>query len=275
MRLYFAGMESRETILDRCHPPIDVLVSFADLRRPPDRSKCRSVFLDSGAFSAWSVGRTIALADYIRHVRERRADYDAVAGLDVIGDWQASKRNFLAMRDAGLEIVPCYHIGEPTAYWEWMLSEWPYVAIGGMVPYLKSVKGFPNRDALWTEVNRLHRIARPTGVKLHGFGCTVYRFMADLDWHSVDSTTWMIYVRYKKILTFEGDTWSRPMVGENGVCLSKTSNRFHPRAVGRALQQAGIDRSPADMLLNGTEDDFSVLNIEVMRKSLAWKGVYL
>jgi hypothetical protein len=178
---------------------VDVLTSYIEKWVPPSDVVGKK-FLDSGAFSAWNSGKEIVLSEYIDYCHNN-GEWDIVAGLDVIGCWQQSKKNYIDMRDDGIDILPTFHIGEPWDYYQWMLSEWSYVALGGMVPYL-SIKNAAHKPALIRWLIKCHKLADMAGVRLHGFGCTTWNLVKMFDWGSVDSTSWSVGQRFGRVLKY-------------------------------------------------------------------------
>lgn len=201
MILFLSGIASAKYLLAPGLFPrkLDVLVSYVD-RWFPDREAVGQVFLDSGAFSVFLGTATIPLADYIAYCHTHRAQYDYAAALDVIGDWQQSKQNYLDMTADGLDVIPTYHIGEPMEFLGWLLERYSLVGIGGMVPYIHRNA----RHVYWKQITRhlghIHKMAREAGVKLHGFGVTGWDLMSGYPWFSVDSTSWVAGRRFGRAI---------------------------------------------------------------------------
>jgi len=110
--------------------PFGVMVSYV-YWHPKDQDRMewarengRPTFLDSGAFSALTLGVEIDVAEYIRFAKERAHLFDHVASLDVIFDAQGSADNHQRMLDAGFtNAVPCFHTAEPFEYLDAMQHE--------------------------------------------------------------------------------------------------------------------------------------------------------
>jgi hypothetical protein len=95
------------------------------------------LFLDSGAYTAWTKGQTIDVRDYIKFVREAEPWIAIYANLDVIpggsdrvrttADAEASAaqsvRNLQIMKDAGLKPLPVFHQGEHFRWLDRMLVD--------------------------------------------------------------------------------------------------------------------------------------------------------
>lgn len=154
------------------------------------------VFLDSGAFSAMTLGKEINIDDYIGFCKKYQSCFDVIASLDVIMDWKKTEINHKKMLDAGINSIPCFHVGEPFSFLESLCSYNDYIAIGvaGNQKRIKEIMRF---------LVMCHKIA--AGKKLHGFGMTSSLVMSSFDWYSVDSSSWINGRRFaKKIEMFGG-----------------------------------------------------------------------
>lgn len=168
-----------------------MLLSFAYAHAMKDRDlehvRRHDLIFDSGAFTAFTLGREINHADYLAFLREHAAMTRFAFSLDVIGDGDASWANFQRERDQlgdTVRIVPTYHLGSPWSMLERLCLATDYVAIGGAVPHYR------NQRMIMRHAIRAHRIAADHGVRLHGLGVTGYDVVTKLPWASVDSSSW-------------------------------------------------------------------------------------
>jgi len=155
------------------------------------------LFLDSGAFSAWSKGVEIDIYEYINFIKENEKYIDVYANLDAIGDPKATLKNQKIMEKAGLNPLPCFHYGEPIKYLKHYLKKYDYIALGGMVP-ISTKDLLPWLTDLFT--NHLCDKKGNPLVKIHGFGMTSLKLMLKFPWYSVDSTSWVVTGRMGGIL---------------------------------------------------------------------------
>lgn len=158
------------------------------------RNAGAKVFLDSGAFSAFSIGAEIDLPAYCNYIHRnkdiiRHDDGIMLASvLDGIGDPLQTYRNQLAMEQLGVRPLPCFHYGEDERYLEWYIQHYPYITIGGMV-------GKPAKqleiwlDRIWSRY-LLDASGNPR-LKVHAFGITSIPIMKRYPWYSVDSSSWV------------------------------------------------------------------------------------
>lgn len=152
-----------------------------------------SLFLDSGAFSAWSRGATIDIQEYISFIKEHKKRLKAYAVLDVIGDAEATWQNQLIMEKAGLMPVPCFHFGEPFKYLQRYVDKYKYIAIGGLARMgTRKTEMFGFLDKCFSLICDKDGMPK---VKTHGFAVTGMYAMKRYPWYSVDSTSWIVQAR--------------------------------------------------------------------------------
>lgn len=148
------------------------------------------VFVDSGAFSAFSLGHEIDIKEYAQFLRDNRDIVEMASVLDAIGDPVGTFENQKRLEDMDLpvDILPCFHFGEPWELAEYYVTHYPYITIGGMVP-ISNDKLELWLDELWDRV--LTDENGQARCKVHGFGLTSGLLMAKYPWYSVDSSTWV------------------------------------------------------------------------------------
>jgi hypothetical protein len=155
------------------------------------------LFIDSGAFSAHSVGAAIDINKYCNFLKTHQGKYSVAAALDSIGNAELSFNNFLYMRARGCQnIIPTFHVGEPWEYLEKMITESPYVALGGMVPYSLRYQ------ILIPWLIKCFKLAKNKSV-FHGFGLTSMILLKMFPFFSVDSTSWASSARFNTLMVFD------------------------------------------------------------------------
>lgn len=195
MKFYFAGAESNTADL-LSNGVTRILTSYYSASEEkiirlagafPD------VFLDSGAFSAYTAGRKINIDDLITFIKKHRIG--TYAGLDVIGDAGATKTNIEYMRNNGLKhVIPTFHYGEDQTYLKSYCENFEYVAIGGLVP-IRLKKRILQRFL----DNCFHTISKHPDVKIHGFGVGSKWIVGRYPFYSVDSTTWNVGAKFADV----------------------------------------------------------------------------
>jgi hypothetical protein len=161
--------------------------------------------LDSGAYSAWKRRKQVDLGEYIRFI-ERNAPWlsqyvvlDIIPGapgrkrsVDEVNDAaEASYKNLLVMRRAGLNPMPVFHWGEDLRWLERYIDDGhDYIGVSA-----------PKNGPIEQQLDWLDRVyARVGNVRTHGFGITNPALLLKYPFASVDSTTWALSPGYGRIL---------------------------------------------------------------------------
>jgi hypothetical protein len=189
MKLYFAGATSGDLQILKNMGVKRFLISYYYMNeRVWEQYKdMEDLFLDSGAFSAFTKKRVIDLDKYIEFIKEK--DIKTYAGLDVIRDAEASKKNIDYMLTHDLDPIPTFHKGSKFDFlYEILNQDFNYIALGGMAGVDTSV----DQNKMW--LDRVWRVIlkEKPDLKVHGFACTSFDVMKAYPWYSVDSTTWNV-----------------------------------------------------------------------------------
>jgi hypothetical protein len=199
-----------------------------------DQHPGMKLFVDSGAFSAYTKGKEIDLDDYIAYLNEYGRYFDVMVQVDyipgksnVVQDRQVyldaprvSWENFLHMRerlDKSLwdRFIPVFHEGEDFSWLENMLrykdADGRPLQYIGISPHTETTTD--RRLVFCKEVfQRIKRI-NPE-VKTHGFGMTALNILQYIDFTSVDSTTWLKGAIYGTVLIPRHNKLAAMNVGE-------------------------------------------------------------
>lgn len=168
------------------------------------RNNHAKVFVDSGAFSAYTLGVDIDLPTYCDYIRRnldiiRVEDGSVMASvLDGIGDPLKTYRNQLAMEALGVRPLPCFHAGEDERYLEWYIQNYEYITLGGMVG--SSTKQL----CIWLDRIWDRYLTDGSGnprIKVHGFGITAIQIMERYPWYSCDSSSWIQTAAFGGVIT--------------------------------------------------------------------------
>ena len=176
------------------------------------------LFIDSGAFSAFTQGVSINLDEYISFIKQYKDIITVYANLDVIGDAEGTLANQKRMEKAGLSPLPCFHYGEQIEFLKYYLGKYKYIALGGMVPISTKDLG------TWLDNLFANYICDKDGmprVKVHGFGLTSLKLMLRYPWYSVDSTSWVVTGRMGAI--YVPKPWAKSLDEVWKVSLSNRS----------------------------------------------------
>lgn len=164
------------------------------------------VFLDSGAFSAYTLGIALDVPVYCDYIKRNldiiRVDDGALMAsvLDGIGDPLQTYRNQLWMESLGVRPLPCFHANEDERYLDHYVRNYEYITLGGMVG--------ASTQQLITWLDRIwdRHIVDGSGhprCKVHGFGITAVPIMERYPWWSCDSSSWIQSTSFGTIVTPE------------------------------------------------------------------------
>lgn len=154
------------------------------------------VFVDSGGFSAYTQGAEINIKEYADWIKRYKDLITVYANLDDIKSAEKTLKNQKLLEDMGLNPIPVFHTNEDWNYLENYIDNYSYIALGGMVPYLK----FTKKIMPW--IIEAFKIAKDEAV-YHAFGATSWIVMNSFPWYSVDSSSWGAGFRYGRVPLFD------------------------------------------------------------------------
>ena len=211
--------------------------SFVDHMRANEAK----IFLDSGAFSAHTLGVELKVEDYVDYIKRngdiiRIEDGNVMASvLDGIGDAKKTYENQLAMEAMGVRPLPCFHSGEDERYLEWYVKNYDYITLGGMVG-ASTGQLMVWLDRIWDRY--LTDGSGNPRIKVHGFGITAVPLMERYPWYSCDSSSWIQSAAFGSIIM--------PGVSKKNIALpmnvsEKSPSRHDAGQHATTLSPAEID----------------------------------
>lgn len=218
MELYLAGIGSERDNLVKQVFDCNGLYSYEYDKKMWSKLKIGGkIFVDSGAFSAWTRGITINIDEYIRWLNQRSDSIYLCGQVDVIPNSKADVKeaaektweNYLYMRsrlNKPESLLYTFHVGEPVSFLERALSykdvndrPIPYIALGGMVGKSPATR----RNFLTMAFNAIKKSSNPA-VKVHTFGMTDKQLLEEFLITSTDSTAWVIVAAMGGVMTDNG-----------------------------------------------------------------------
>jgi len=169
--------------------PASVLVSYAypnwiDKLLVEFKFAGRKLFLDSGAFTAYTQGKEISLDKYISWIQEgphRDRRWDVVTALDVIGDPKASYENSKEMQRQGIDPLPVFHCGEDWSLLHKYCDEFEVVG-------LAATSGRTFKEKKWF-ISKCFQECWPH--KFHSFGWASEDLLRQYPFYSADSSAYL------------------------------------------------------------------------------------
>jgi hypothetical protein len=210
---YYNGKSSEYTIGPEDYPWVLESYHYIGNQRFVDLIRAdapRKIFLDSGAFSAFSKGANIVIDEYADFINRNQDIVAFSANLDDLArDKEQAAKNSAAnlktlesLVPKGMYVVPVFHCRENTKWLKALVDKYEFIALGGMVPESSAFLRVW-LDELWGDL-----LTKPNGeprLKVHGFGLTAFDLMMRYPWFSVDSTSWVLTGRFGSIMTLADD----------------------------------------------------------------------
>lgn len=206
MKIFLAGMSSRDYILDYLREPIPyVLESYWYMNdaviNAYQKGKFGELLLDSGAFTLLQkkdVPRDI-IEDFVHRyaffVDDNDIDLFFEMDIDgVVGYKEVLRYRKLIEEITKKNVIPAWHKSRGTDEFIKMCKDYEYVAIGGIVAR-KEIKP-KEYDYLHWFIEKAHKY----GCKIHGLGFTPIKRLKEFCFDSVDSASWSAGSFGKQIL---------------------------------------------------------------------------
>lgn len=198
--LYFAGQSPCALEFARrwdwVARPLAILVSFAYLQ-PFEQGiayygKAREMILDSGAYTAYTTGKTVDIDKLIAEANKPR--WVEAVGLDVIGEWEGSRRNMEYMLPRCPKAMPVFHIGDPWDLFDYYLANWSKVGL--------SCRFGEDRKTSIRFYDQC--FARGWPKKFHSFGWIDDQMLLSMPFHSADAATFVLQPGRFRVYPFRG-----------------------------------------------------------------------
>jgi len=194
-----------------------ILISYAFADRVQDkktglgwiRDKFDTIFVDSGAHTALTQGKEVDFNKYCDFLRKEKENYDVAAQLDIIGDRERTRDNYIRHTTERTDwVIPILSGNWPIAL---QLMEkhlvTSYLGLGGSQYWKKFLKNS------WNVVRSM-----PNKYKYHGFAKGNFDAFRGGWLYSIDSSSWSFGARGREVAA-----------------------RIHRRNVGATLGKKGIN----------------------------------
>lgn len=252
MKMYFTSISDEKHLgflLDnKC---CNILISFLEknkiLKLIEKHNPEINIFIDSGAFSAFTRDLKVDIDEYIKFINLVHSDVKLYAALDVIPTHsnpesvaKCSKEswdNYLYMRERvedKYKLIPTFHYGEDYEYLKDILNysdeygKVEYLALGGLARRSSS-----ERETFIETCYRIIKECERTDIKIHLFGVTDMDVCRKYGGTSTDSTSWVRAAAFGEICT------------EYGRLIVSDTRALHPRHISNnspVVQQDIVDK---------------------------------
>ena len=205
---------------------------------------------DSGAYSALTQNKPINIDDFAAWGLRWRDNLAWIASLDVIGDKEASFKNYKTLRGKGLDVIPTIHYGcDPAEMDRYAADGVDFMGLGGMVVR----KSEAQRLLRWTlSVFRYARDNHPQ-MRFHGWGITHSQLLLTLPWYSVDSSGFSSSYRFARLSLFDSRIGKNIGIELDGKEIFKHSDLL--------FREYGVDPEAVKVSTPATRRDLVRLSI--------------
>ena len=208
MNIHLAGHSADREMEQKVKPESqNHLATFAD-KKEVDNTEYSvidlrpRVIIDSGAFTAWTSGKSIDPRDYAKWALDFKERWEHkmqalyFMNLDVIGDQDASWVNQSILEGLGLKPIPIITFGAEKRHLIRALDNYDYIALGGLVPYTREKPKLQKwLDFCFAIIMQKYKA---TGVmpKIHLLGVTTDWVLKRYPCFSSDSSSWVSCLRF-------------------------------------------------------------------------------
>lgn len=165
--------------------------------------------IDSGAYSAWSLGRNVDIKAYTEFLQQNSNEVSHAVNLDVIIPKDPEKaaaagwENLCYMRDAGINAMPVFHARESLKWLDKMLDTTDYIGLSG-TSLVSPLEARIFNELCWHYCTDMK--GRPIA-KFHSFGDTSAATLLNEPFYSADSATWMIQAGMAARIKLQGKSY--------------------------------------------------------------------
>jgi hypothetical protein len=171
--------------------------------------KYKNFLLDSGAFTYLNNANDnkINWDDYIdkyaNFINKHDIKYFFELDIDnIVGLKEVERLRHKLEKKTKKKSIPVWHKNRGLDYWKKMVSEYKYVAIGGIV-----TNEIKRKEYIF--FNSLIKIAENNNCNVHGLGFTNLKGLKKYKFYSVDSTSWLSGNRFGAVYWFNGITMKK------------------------------------------------------------------
>lgn len=200
MKVYLAGLTTLDkTLINKSKYKLE---SFYYIKENMYDFIDDNFLLDSGAFTFLNSKKNNNIDwdkyidKYIEFIKFKNVkfffelDIDNVVGLDKV-----KKITQKIESKTGKQCIPVWHKSRGLEYWKYLISEYKYISIGGIVSKEIKRKEF-------NYLPKLINMAKEKNVKTHGLGFTWVDYLHHIKFDTVDSTYWTFGNRFGFLFQF-------------------------------------------------------------------------
>ena len=156
------------------------------------------ILLDSGAYSAHAKNKEININEYMEYIESNQEYIARYISLDVIGNSDLTRKNYLTMWECGFDPIPVVHYGDAVCDVDF------YKPFGVSTIALGNTVCIKDKSVVANWCADMHR--RYPDMKLHLLGSSSKKILESNALASCDSSTWYMMAVNGKPKTITGRT---------------------------------------------------------------------
>lgn len=203
MKVCLAGTSSSNYLLEDIKKSKYLLESYYSIKdwQVPLIKSSDLFILDSGAFTFMNTGTKVNFNDflsrYIEFINKYDVKYFFELDIDsIVGLSKVENMRYRLERETRKKCIPVFHKSRGKDYYQQMIKEYEYVAIGGIA--IKNIKRNEYKYFKWF-IEEAHK----QNCKVHGLGMTSIKELYKYKFDSVDSTSWLSGGRFGSIYQYQ------------------------------------------------------------------------
>lgn len=180
----------------------NALVAFPEMknRKQINIPKNVNIFLDSWGFSIRNRGLNLSIDDYVEYVKKFGKYYEIIANMDTNDTKETLHNQRRLEKETWHKILPVYHRSELKSWDKDLLKyycqNYDFVALGWVawIWMSKAEKRY--------YLDFSFKTAMEYKTKLHWFWITSYSELLRYPFYTIDSTSWLQWVKFNKFMVF-------------------------------------------------------------------------
>jgi len=160
-----------------------------------------NLILDSGAFSAFRIGKPIDLDEYMEYCWKYKDQLWGYVSLDVLSEPEKTLKNYRTMLKQGLNPIPVHPKGAPKKHMDEYFESSPLVMLGGIVQNVRVQGAKASSPALRTVARKMNWA---DGRPVHWLGQCAENLLRAFLPFSCDNSSWSSGVRYGRLWVYLG-----------------------------------------------------------------------
>lgn len=218
MKVFLAGtsgLKSQPELMEECRYFLESFISINDWQMKYFK-RADDFLLDSGAFTFMNGGKSGNIYEYAEKYANfiKKYDIDKFFELDIemLFGWEEYLRiNDFIEKITKKRAIPVFHQKRGLNWWIDACKNYDYIAFGGVAVGAGKV-----RKSILRAMPEFLKIAHSNYTRVHGLGFTMTSKFNEIQFDTIDSTTWTMGGRMGNLCYFTGNGMRQYYPSKNG-----------------------------------------------------------